>query len=674
MSLLTGPQNGEAPLYLPMQVAPPRWDNDHLANRELESLQFIGRVLELAEDDHTSLGDRCRFLVLVQANLDAFLMVRGGLLHALQETGAVSRGQLPPSIQLALVRRDVALLHGRLNQAARSVLGRLADRGVAVRSWAQLDSSQQVTAMAAARRLLGPALQALPVDEWQGFPFLASGQLDVLARVESGGRTRVVRLPLPPGAPRLLPVGGGAYVPLEQTAAALLASPKGARLLGWTTCRVTRSAEVTSPDEDEQDVAAAVGWTVHARRYGAAVRLELGPHEGQPLQDVIRQGVRVHPHDVHVAAHPLDMGYFEELRHAARLTAPVRPQRDPLAQDVSVLSRMRDGDLLVQHPYDCFEATVLRFLREAATDPCVESLHAVLYRLAPESAIGDALVAAAQRGARVEVLLELRARFDEEHNAIWAQKLRTAGATVHSGPAPYKTHAKLLLVQRREGSGLRGYAHVGTGNYHEGTARSYEDFGLLTARPEICTHLLGVLADLSSGHTPRTAPGLVTAPRGLRAELTRRIVEATKNAAAGHTAYLAFKVNALTNRQLAYSLTEAAAAGVHVDLLVRSTCVLRPDQRGRIRVRSIVGNTLQHSRLFAFRTGDEEEIFLGSADLMPRNLDGRVEVLVRIDQEPWRRQLRAELDQYWGLRPDAWDLSPDGRWTRNGCPPPGSQH
>ena len=354
-------------------------------------------------------------------------------------------------MQLALVRRDVALLHQRLSRAARSVLGALAGQGVTVRNWAQLNSSQHVTALAEARRLLGPALQALPVDEWQGFPFLASGQLDVLAWVESGGRTRVVRLPLPRGAPRLLPVCGGAHVPLEQTVAALLATPKGARLLGWTTCRVTRSAEVSSVDEDEEDMAAAVGWAVHARRYGAVVRLELGPHEGRHLHDVIRQGVRVHPHDVHVAAHPLDIRYFEELRHAARPTAPVRPQRDPLAQDVSVLSRMRDGDLLIQHPYDCFEATVLRFLREAATDPRVESLHAVLYRLAPESAIGDALVAAAQRGVRVEVLLELRARFDEEHNAKWAQKLRTAGAIVHSGPATFKTHAKLLLAQRREG-------------------------------------------------------------------------------------------------------------------------------------------------------------------------------------------------------------------------------
>lgn len=666
MSPSTGQQ---AQSGCPVLPAPAGWGDHHFADRELDSLRFIGRVLELAEDTRSSLAERCRFLGLVQANLDAFLMVRGGRLHAVQGAGAALGGQLPPYVQLSLVRRDVAELHARTDRVVRCVLEALGEQGVGLRTWAQLHDAQRVTAVASATHLLGSRPDLPEIDEWQGFPFLEPGRLDVFAWVESSGRTRVVRVRLPAGVPRLLPVGGGAHVPIEEAVAAMLAAPTQARLLGWTTCRVTRSAEVVPLDEDEEDLAASVGWAVHARRYGAAVRLELGPHRGRQLRDVITQGVRVHPRDVHLATHPLDLGYVGELGHAAGLTAPPVPQRHPLARDGSVLARMRGGDVLVHHPYDCFETTVLRFLQEAAADPHVEALSAVLYRLAPESGVGEALVAAARRGARVEVLLELRARFDEERNAGWAQKLRAAGATVHFGSATYKAHAKLLLAQRREGSALRGFAHIGTGNYHEGTARCYEDFGLFTARQDVCAHLVEVLADLIAGRTPRTTAALVTAPTGLRAELSRRITAATQHAAGGRRAHLAFKVNALTDRRLAHGLAEAAAAGVQVDLLVRSTCILRPDERRNIRVRSIVGDVLQHSRLFAFRTDDDDEdIFLGSADLMPRNLDGRVELLVRVDQEDCRRQLRAELDRCWGERDDAWDLTTDGRWTRSSRP------
>lgn len=616
---------------------------EQLADREVEALRFAGRVLELAEDVTTPLADRCRFLTLVQGNVDAFFAVRAGALHA---SGA--RGQL------AAVRHELGDLHARVEKAVGQVLVELSAYGVRLAGWASLTAEQRARAAEAVGKdaeLAAPA----PIDAWQGFPVLESERLHLVGELDG----QLWQLAVPLGGPRLLDVGGGVHV-LREEALGPVVAPQ----VRWSSCRLVRSAEVSATPEQDGDpeLDDLVAWAVHARRYGVPVLLQVSRSMGRLGAARVAHYLGAAPADVRASRHPLDVGYLTQLCERARLPVTRGGQSQTLPVERSVLDRVRVGDVLVHHPEDDFSGSVLRLLSEAAADERVEAVDASLYRLAPGSAVVRALADASRRGARVRVVIEPRARFDETHNVQCAEQLRAAGVEVSFGLTRWKAHAKLVVVRRRDEDGARLYAHIGTGNYHEGTASSYEDLGLLTARADLSGDVAAVLEALLSGRVPPPTRRLLVAPRDLREQVHARIDEVTEAARGGHAAGLQIKVNALTDRDVAARLASAAQAGAQVDLLVRGACVLRPAPG--LRVRSITGSVLQHSRIYRFWSPTREDVLLGSADLMARNLDTRIEVLAPVLDPALRDRLTAMLGAYWAPRPDAWDLDPYGGWHR----------
>ena len=663
------------------QEAPePGLPDDRFLNRELSWLAFNSRVLELAADTSAPLLERVKFLAIFASNLDEFFMVRVASLqrrHAAgiavrSADGLTSREQLDAIGQVA-----TALARRHANVFLDDVRPALAAAGIEIVHWDGVSETVRKELSAYVEEMVFPVLTPLAVDPAHPFPYISglSLNLAVVVRHPVAGTTHFARVKVPPVLPRLVPVGDSRFVPLEELIAAHLPDLfPGMEVVDHHLFRVTRNADLELDDDDADDLLEALERELVRRRFGPAVRLEVQDDISDEVLSLLVREIEMDERDVLRLPGLLDLTSLFRLVDLDRPDlkdepfVPATPAR--LTADDGVpdfFSVIRDGDVLVHHPYDSFATSVQRFVEQAAADPDVLAIKQTLYRTSGESSIVGALADAAEAGKQVVVLVELKARFDEQANIRWARKLETAGCHVVYGVVGLKTHCKLLLVVRREGGALRRYAHIGTGNYNARTARTYEDVGLLTADPAVGADL-SELFNVLTGYSRQTQyQTLLVAPHCVRAGLVERIAGQADEARAGRPARIRLKLNSLVDEKVVDALYEASRAGVVVECVVRGMCALRPGVPGlseTVRVRSVLGRFLEHSRIFAFGPPGDEEVWIGSADVMHRNLDRRVEALVRVTDLGSARQLGWVLDRLTADDVHAWDLSPEGSWRR----------
>ena len=669
-------------------------------DRESSWLQFNSRVLELAEDKDVPLLERTKYSAIFADNLDEFFMVRVAGLKRRLATGAAGPtiSGLTPRAQIQRIWSESGVLMRRHAEHFQYTLRpALSEAGIEIQSWKDLDDAEQEKLYALFRELVFPVLTPLAVDPAHPFPYISGLSLNLAVQVRNPvtGNEHFARVKVPPSLPRFVVVSEGRFIPLEELIAVHLPHLfNGMEVLGHHTFRVTRNedVEVEGDESESQSLLETLERELVRRRFGPPVRLEVEENIDPAVLELLVRELGVSDAEIFRLPAPLDLtGLFTlaaedrpELKYSPFATA-LHPDLAEYegTQGIDVFAAMRQRDILLHHPYDSFTTSVQAFLEQAAADPDVRAIKQTLYRTSGDSPIVDALVDAAEEGKEVLVLVEIKARFDEHANIVWARKLEQAGCHVVYGLIGLKTHCKLSLVVRQEGGRLRRYAHIGTGNYNPKTARQYEDLGLLTCDPMVgddLTHLFNRLSGYSRTTTYRR---LLTAPNGLRDGLVERIGSEAQKVSSGRrgaarTARIRMKMNSLVDESIIDALYDASRAGVPVDILVRGMCALRPGVPGlseTIRVRSVLGRFLEHSRIYVFgdeppptptgRSGAEPpEVWIGSADMMHRNLDRRVEALVQITDAGHRRELSAMIDTV--FEPDAacWQLGPDGEWTR----------
>jgi polyphosphate kinase len=659
---------------------------DRFLNRELSWLDFNARVLELAEDDSLPLLERMKFLAIFASNLDEFFMVRIAGLKRRLSTGLSVRSPDGLTIREQLARvteRTRDLVHRQAEVFLKDVAPRLEDAGVRIVHWADLADADCTRLREYFRDQVFPVLTPLAVDPAHPFPYISglSLNLAVSVREPEAGSTHFARVKVPNNVPRFVPVGSAddraTFLPLEDLIAAHLQQLfPGLDVLAHHLFRVTRNADLEVEEDRDEDLLQALERELARRRFGPAVRLEITETMDPQILDVLLSELEIGPEDVVEVPGLLDLASLWGLYDLDRPELkddPFVPATHPRLSEgetpKSVFATLREGDVLVHHPYHSFATSVQRFIEQAAADPNVLAIKQTLYRTSGDSPIVNALIDAAEAGKQVVVLVEIKARFDEEANISWARSLERAGCHVVYGLVGLKTHCKTALVVRREGGVIRRYCHIGTGNYNPKTARIYEDLGILTADPRVGADLTDLFNTLTGYSRQTTYRTLMVAPRGIRTGLIEKIRREVRHAAEGRPAGIRVKVNALVDEKIIDGLYEASAAGVAVELLIRGICALRPGVPGlseNIRVRSIVGRFLEHSRVVSFVNGGEPEWWIGSADLMHRNLDRRVEVLLKVCDEGARRQLQAVFDGAMSPGVRCWELEPDGSWTRRG--------
>jgi polyphosphate kinase len=651
-------------------------------NREVSWLQFNERVLELAEDERVPLLERVKFLAIYANNLDEFFMVRVAGLHDQVDAGIDARGPDGLSARETLERiteQDAEL--GRRHSRAweGSVRLALAEHGIRVVDTG--DCSEQD--LEAADRLFAeqifPVLTPLAVGPGRPFPYISNLSLsigvfvrDPVSNVETFARVKVPKEVLP----RFVPLGDDTFIPLESVIARHLDELfPGMEIMRHDFFRVTRDADFTVSDEAD-DLLQAVEDELRRRRFGEVVRLEVASTMDPDMRGYLIEQLAIDETEVVDVDGLLDlndlMALYDVDGHRELRYEPWTPEVPPAFAesdhgDMDVLAAMRAGDLLVHHPYDSFAGSVERFIRQAARDPNVLAIKMTVYRTSDDSALVPALIEAAERGKQAVCLVELKARFDERQNIEWARSLEEAGAHVVHGLPGLKTHAKAVLVVRREGSGVRHYVHIATGNYHAKTARLYEDFGLFTCDREIAADVAELFNTLTGAARTPEYRRVVVAPDHMRnwfLEEVERTIEAKR---AGQEARIVLKMNSLVDARCIRALYEASQAGVQVDLAVRGICCLRPglpDISENITVVSVVGRFLEHSRIYGFHRGEERSYWIGSPDMMPRNLDTRVELLAPVREEALRAELQETLQRYFADDTFAWELGADGDWSR----------
>ncbi len=658
----------------PMPDAFPR--TERFLNRELSWLEFNARVLALAEDPASRLLERAKFLAIFGSNLDEFFQVRVSGLQEQRDAGVgpASPEGLTPEQQLAgITERVVELCERRDALWVDDLRPALQKEGIWLVDWMELADEDREHLQALFRERIFPVLTPLSVDPAHPFPDISSLSLNIAAVVRdpSSGERRFARVKVPPLLPRFIEMPDGErYIPIEQVIAAHLdVLFPGMEIVSDSTFRLTRDADVELEEDEGGDLLEAIESVLRRRLRGTTpVRLEIDTASTGEVRRLLMRELELMQDEVYVVEGLLDTSALWSLYELDRpelkddpWTPVTQPRLEGFEDFFDVVSK---GDVIVQHPYDSFETSVEAFIEQAARDPSVLAIKLVLYRTSEESPIVRALVRAAEAGKQVVALVELKARFDERANITQARTLERAGAHVVYGIVGLKTHAKVCLVVRREASGIRRYAHVGTGNYNPNTARLYEDIGLLTADPELGADLSDLFNLLTGYSRQRSYRRLLVAP----ADLKPRLIELIRAEAAAGDGSIVLKMNSLVDTEMIDALYEASDSGVSVDLIVRGICCLRPGVPGlseNIRVRSIVGRYLEHSRIFRF--GSQERgfrHFIGSADLMPRNLERRVEVTVPV-LDP---TLCARLDEILQteLKDDvlAWDLGSDGAWTK----------
>jgi polyphosphate kinase len=660
----------------------PELDSPELySNRELSWLQFNERVLELAEDPALPLLERVKFLAIYASNLDEFYMVRVAGLHDQVDAGIDARGPdgLSPSETIERIAERAAQLGARHSHQWEGVLApELREHGIRVIDCDGCDASELEEIDRQFSEQIYPVLTPLAVGPGRPFPYISnlSLSLAVWLRDPVSGTETFARVKVPKEVlPRFVPIRDDVFVPLESVIARHLnALFPGMQVLRHDVFRVTRDADFTVSDEAD-DLLRAVEDELRRRRFGEVVRLEVSSSMDPDMREYLVEQLGVEETQVIDVDGMLDMedlwGLYQVDGHRELRDAPWTPvARPPFAETddgrPDIFAAMRARDLLVHHPYDSFAASVERFVQQAVTDPNVLAIKMTVYRTSDDSELIPSLIQAAERGKQAVCLVELKARFDERANITWARSLEEAGAHVVHGLPGLKTHAKALLVVRREGSGVRHYVHIGTGNYHAKTARLYEDFGLFTTDRALGADVAELFNTLTGAARSPTFRKVITAPEDMRPWFLDQVRQTIEAHEAGVEARIWLKLNSLVDPRCIRALYEASQAGVPVDINVRGICCLRPGVPGvseNIRVVSVVGRFLEHSRLYGFRRGEERFYWMGSADLMPRNLDTRVELLTPIEDPALQQEIADTLARDFADDTFAWELDVE-RWER----------
>jgi polyphosphate kinase len=652
-------------------------------NRELSWLDFSARVLALAEDPTTPLLERAKFLAIFADNLDEFYMVRVAGLKRQHAAGLRNRSSdgLTPRQQLediAAKALPIVQRHARL--FADDIRPALSDAGVQILRWNDLDDIQRKELDELFRQQIFPVVTPLAVGPGHPFPYISNQSLNlaVLVRDPAGGRRHFARVKVPPLLPRFVSLSEeSVFVPLEDAIAANLAELfPGMDILEHHAFRLTRNADFEVSDDEAEDMLQALEQELHrTSRFSPAVRLEVEGSMSEWTLDLLMNELEIEDSDVHALEGPLGLMGLWHLYELDRpdlkdeAFKPVTPPAFTSTNNSDVFSIVRNQDVLLHHPYESFAATVQRFIEEAAADPKVLAIKQTLYRTSGESPIVEALIDAAEAGKQVVVLIEVKARFDERANITWARTLERAGCHVVYGLVGLKTHCKLCLVVRQEEDGLRRYAHVGTGNYNTITANIYEDLGVLTCDPSVGSDVSDLYNYLTGYSRQKAYDSLLVAPERMREEILRMIKREADASSDEEPGRIVIKVNNLVDDDVIDALYDASQRDVRIDLIVRNMCSLRPGVEGlsdNIAVRSILGRWLEHSRILYFRNGGSEDLLIGSADLMPRNLDRRVETLLRVRASEVKRRLKSALDLALSDNSSAWALDSDGIWTRIG--------
>ena len=652
---------------------------ERLINRELSWLDFNGRVLDLVADPSQPLLERVRFCSIFSSNLDEFFMVRvAGLLR--QEVAGVSVHSVDGRSAQVLLNdvRDRVLDLGARQAAIWSdeLRPALAEHGIVIGAAADCSEAERRELEQRFEREIYPILTPLAVSPGQPFPYISglSLSLAVVVRNPATGEERLARVKVPEGLPRFLSIGTrGLLIPFEDAIRhGLGVLFPGMEIADAVPFRVTRDADFEVSDEAD-DLLEAVEIELQRRRFGGVVRLEVSEDVRDAMLEQLRRGLDIGDEKIFRVRGMLDLADLSEIAAFERPElryepwAPTTQKRLVNAEGAAFFEEMRRGDILVQHPYDAFGSSVTAFVRAVSTDDAAIGVKATVYRTNEESPIMPALIEASERGKQSVCLVELKARFDEERNIEWSRALDRAGVHVAYGLPNMKIHAKTILVVRREGDALRRYVHIGTGNYHAVTARHYEDFGLFTADEDISADIADLFNHLTGFGYPQRFRKLLVAPFTLRSRLIGEIRNVRLAAVEGKAARIRIKVNALTDPPIIEELYSASQAGVEIDVIARGICALRPGVGGMsetIRVRSVVARFLEHSRVFIFDAGDVQRVFMGSADLMPRNLDHRIEVVVPIEDPAVAEELEDVIDALLADNVTAWTLEPDGGWKR----------
>ena len=654
---------------------------DRFIDRELSWLAFNQRVLELAENQDLPLLERTKFLAIFASNLDEFYMVRVAGLKRRIATGIAVRaasGMLPREVHDAVLTTSRGLMVRQADLFRHELMPALSEEGIEMVRWDELSDAEKVDMAELFDHRVFPVLTPLAVDPAHPFPYISglSLSLAVIVRNPETDAELFARVKVPEMLPRFIQVGPQRFTPLEDVIAAHLDRLfPGLEVQQHHTFRVTRNEDVEVEEDDAENLLKALERELMRRRFGPPVRLEVEHTIDEHVLDLLVRELGVSDSEVFRLAGPLDLtGLWtlvgldrDDLKDPAFVPKTNRELAEvETASAPDVLAAMKHGDVLLHHPYDSFSTSVQRFLEQAANDRKVLAIKQTLYRTSGDSPIVDALIEAAHAGKQVLALVEIKARFDEEANISWARKLERAGVHVVYGLVGLKTHCKLSMVVRDEGDILRRYCHIGTGNYHPKTARLYEDLGLLTCDPVVGEDVANLFNRLSGYSMNTEYHRLLVAPHSIRSGLIERVEREIEHQRAGRQARIRFKCNSIVDEKVIDSLYRASQAGVEVDVLVRGICALRPGVPGlseTIRVRSILGRFLEHSRVYEFANDGQTEVFIGSADMMHRNLDRRVETLVSITTEEHIDEISNLLDLSFDAATSSWHLDGAGDWT-----------
>lgn len=655
-------------------------DEARLLNRELSWLDYNARVLSRASDPALPLLERSRNCAYFSSNLDEFFQVRVAGLMGQDEAGLLVRspdGRTPQETLAAIREKTLELTAAQAKLWKRDLRPGLADADVIVGDVEDCNRKELDELEERFERDIFPILTPLAVGPGQPFPYISplSLSLGILVRDPDTSEERFARVKVPELLPRFFSIGSrGLFLPLERVIRHFL--PRlfpGMEIVECCAFRVTRDADFEVSDEAD-DLLEAVEDELRRRRFGDVVRVEVSGSVSSRMLDRLERGLRAGKDQIYLIPGLLDLAELQELVGLDRPDLkdepwyPVVHPRFLSAGDADELfSEIRRSDILVHHPFDSFASSFEAFLKAASLDPAVVAVKTALYRTSQDSPVVPALVDAAEHGKQSMSLIELKARFDEHRNIGWSRSLEQAGVHVVYGFPNLKIHAKMTLVVRREGGELRRYVHLGTGNYNVLTARTYEDYGLFTSDPDITADVADLFNYLSGFARPQPFRELLVAPFGLREGLIERIRQVRRAAAEGKEARIRIKVNNLTDEELIEELYRASQEGAKIDIVARSICALRPGVPGlsdTIRVRSIVGRFLEHSRIFIFDAGEKRSLLLGSADLMPRNLDHRIEVLTPVKESRAQQELVRAFDILLADNASAWEMSSEGRWMK----------
>ena len=660
---------------------------DRFLDRELSWLAFNRRVLELAQDPKMHLLERVNFLSIFSSNLDEFFMVRvAGLKRRLATGLAVkSPSGLSPKEVLTKISEEaheLQLAHAKLFLEV--IEPELEKHGINLVRWNELRDDEKLSLQDYFQSHIFPVLTPLAVDPAHPFPYISGLSLNLAVVLKNPGteKEHFARVKVPPLLPRFVLIPnpdkneGVRYVPLEDIIGEFLGLLfPGMTVLQYHNFRVTRNEDLEVDEDEGENLLLALEKELLRRRFGPPVRLEVADDMNPQVLELLIRELDISTQDVYTLPSPLDLTGLSDIGGLPRpeLRFPPHPvvtNKYLLPRDeepIDIFSVLKKREVLVHHPYESFSTSVQEFLEQAAEDPQVLAIKQTLYRTSGDSPIVDALIQAAQAGKQVLALVEIKARFDEQNNITWARKLEQAGVHVVYGIVGLKTHCKLALVIRQEAGSLVRYCHIGTGNYNPKTARYYEDYGLLTSRESVGEDLTKLFNHLSGYAPEATFKSLLVSPVGVREGLTDLIEQEIQLHKAGKKARISLKVNALVDEEIIDSLYRASNAGVPVDIVVRGMCALKPGVPGlseTIRVRSILGRYLEHSRIFSFLGGGDPKVYLGSADMMHRNLDRRVEVLVRLSEPDHVNSITEMFELAMSEQVASWALEPTGNWRR----------